>query len=651
MGGGAIRMRGSRPTWAGYIVAVGGVTGVTMIRLAMPRDAGGVYLLYTAVVMVATWYGGRSAGTLATVLGALAGNYWIAEPQGQFSTSPSALTTVVVFAMVAAVIILLCEDLLTTLQRLAALQRATESGLAHLDLQQLGDELLKRVTTDLHTDLGSVLVRDDDHLQPIATFGFGGERAVRIPIGSGFAGRVAEERRVIIINNVNPELLYSPVLRESGVRALVGAPLVVRGEVRGVVHIGSRGSRTFSRADAELLQVVADRLAMAIENARAYAREREERQRAEAASEAKDRFLATVSHELRTPLTVIMGWLWSLRSGTPEQRARATDAIERSSRTLSRLIDDLLDVARAISGKLQLKAEPVQLSEVVDKAAENIGAAIAAKDLHFTLSVDSDAAPVSGDSDRLQQVFWNLLANAAKFTPAGGSIVVRIYRTATNMTVSVADTGVGISREFLPHVFERFRQADDSSTREHGGLGLGLAIVRTIVELHGGTVQATSDGEGRGATFTVTLPIPALLAPTPAVGIERAAPAMLNGLRLLFVDDQPDAREAVRAVLEQFGATVMTASTVEEALRLIGSYRPDVVLADIAMPGEDGFALITRLKEQTVTNIPVAALTAFGPEHREKILGAGFEMYIAKPVHPPDLAVAVQRLAAREILH
>src|SRR4051812_11571977 len=500
MDGGGIRTQGGRSTWAGYGVAVVGVAGVTMIRLAMPRDAGGVYLLYAALVMIASWYGGRSAGILATVLGALAGNYWIAEPQGQFSTSPSALITLLVFAMVSAVIILLCDDLLTALDRLAALQRATESGLAHLDLQQLGDELLNRLTTDLQTDLGAVLLRDDDHLQPIATLGFADEGAVRIPIGAGFAGRVAEERRVIIINHVNPELLYSPVLRESGVKALAGAPLVVRGEVRGVVHVGSRGSRTFSRADAQLLQVVADRLAMAIENARAYAREREERQRAEAASEAKDRFLATVSHELRTPLTVIVGWMWSLRNGTPEQRARATDAIERSSRTLTRLIDDLLDVSRAISGKLQLNAQPVQLSDIVDKAAENICAAIAAKDLHFTLAVDSDAAPIAGDSDRLQQVFWNLLANAAKFTPAGGSIVVRIYRTATNMTVSVADTGVGISRDFLPHVFERFRQADDSSTRAHGGLGLGLAIVRTIVELHGGTVQAMSEGEGQGAT-------------------------------------------------------------------------------------------------------------------------------------------------------
>jgi signal transduction histidine kinase/CheY-like chemotaxis protein len=625
--------------------------GITVLRLRLPPEAGGIYLLYTGVVMLASWYGDRSAGTLATVLSAVAGNYWIAPPQGQFSTSPSALITVVVFAAVSAVIILLCDDLLTALHRMNALQRATESGLAHLDLQQLGTELLKRVTADLQTDLGAVLIRDDDHLQPIASFGFGDEHTVRIPIGAGFAGRVADERRVIMINHVNPELLFSPVLRASGVRALVGAPLLVRGEVRGVVHVGSRGARRFSRHDAELLKVVADRLAMAIENARAYAREREERQRAEAASEAKDRFLATVSHELRTPLTVIVGWLWSLRNGTADQRARAVDAIERNSRTLARLIDDLLDVARAMSGKLQLNVEPVQLSEIVDKAAENIRAAIAAKNLHFTIAVDAGAAPITADSGRLQQVFWNLLANAAKFTPAGGSIVVRIFRARTHMMVSVADSGVGISPEFLPHVFERFRQADDSTTRQHGGLGLGLAIVRTIVELHGGSVQAMSEGEGRGATFTVSLPIPAVLAPLGRPAIERSAPAMLQGLRLLFVDDQPDARDAVRAVLEQFGAAVVTASNVEEAVRLVESYQPHAVLADLAMPGEDGFALMDRLKQQADKRVPIAALTAFGPEHRDKILGAGFEMYIGKPIEPPELAMAVQRLAGREIVH
>jgi CheY-like chemotaxis protein len=230
-------------------------------------------------------------------------------------------------------------------------------------------------------------------------------------------------------------------------------------------------------------------------------------------------------------------------------------------------------------------------------------------------------------------------------------VQIALERVNSHTEIIVSDTGEGIKPEFLPHVFERFRQADDSSTRHHGGLGLGLAIVRTIVELHGGTVHAMSDGEGRGATFTVTLPIPAVLNAPAAPAVERTIAPTLAGLRLLFVDDQADAREAVQAVLEQFGAAVITAATVEEAARLVDAYKPDAVLADIAMPGQDGFALIQRMKDQATRRVPIAALTAYGPEHRDRILDAGFEMYIGKPIQPPDLAMAVRRLAGTPTMH
>ncbi len=381
------------------------------------------------------------------------------------------------------------------------------------------------------------------------------------------------------------------------------------------------------------------------------------------ANRIKDEFLATVSHELRTPLNSILGWAQLMRTGTLDDNVsgRALQTIERNTRMLAQIIDDLLDVSRIISGKLRLDVKPIDLGPVVEAALEAVRPAAAAKHIHLDLSLDSTVGAVSGDPGRLQQVVWNLLSNAMKFTPDGGSVDVRLEGVGSNACITIQDTGEGIPESFLPFVFDRFRQADSTFTRMHGGLGIGLAIVRHLVEMHGGLVTADSPGKDQGATFTVSLPL--LNSRSNRVPQRRETGSLkrqpqhesteLDGIRVMIVEDERDAREVLVAMLEHRGAVVLAASSAAEAVNVLahatnGSL-PDVLVSDIGMPGEDGFDLITRvraMKPEQGGGIPAIALTAYArAEDRARVLAAGFQRHVAKPVEPSLLATTVANLA------
>jgi signal transduction histidine kinase len=351
---------------------------------------------------------------------------------------------------------------------------------------------------------------------------------------------------------------------------------------------------------------------------------------AERANRAKDEFLATLSHELRTPLNAILGWAHLLRSSRLDEAAmtHGLEVIERSTRAQARLIDDLLDESRILTGKLRLERRPVDLAPVVEAAVDAVRPALEAKGVTLAVALDRHAGVVQGDATRLQQVVWNLLSNAAKFTAPGGRVEVRLVRAGPHAEVAVSDDGAGIAAELLPLVFEPCRQGDSSPTRVHGGLGLGLTIARHLVELHGGTVSAASPGAGQGATFRVRLPVAALSGDARDPGAPPAA-VDVAGLSVLVVDDDADARETIAVVLGQRGARVETAGSVQEALAAIDRARPDVLLSDIGMPGEDGYALIRRVRALPPERggcVPAAALTAYaGAADRARVLAAGFQ--------------------------
>jgi len=428
-------------------------------------------------------------------------------------------------------------------------------------------------------------------------------------------------------SRVNISLTVSPIRDDSG--TIVGASKIARD--------------------------ITERVRLAAENERLYEIARE-------ANRMKDEFLAVLSHELRTPLNSIVGYARLLRGGviSEDKAARGLETLERNATWLSQIIEDVLDVSRIVSGKIRLDVQPVELPLIVDNAVSTVQPAAEAKNVRLQTVIDPNVGPVSGDPDRLQQVVWNLVSNAVKFTPKGGRIQVRLERVNSHIEIIVSDTGVGITPEFLPYVFDRFRQAESGTTRKTGGLGLGLAIVRHIVEMHGGTVLATSAGEGLGATFTVRLPM-MIVHPHPVEPprvhprTERLTPltnlADLEGLRVVAVDDDHDALTLLRVVLETAGAEVFTISSPVDALSRIEEVMPHVVILDLGMPDMDGFELISRIRSSpnpAVRLVPAAALTAFArSEDRTKALRNGFEMHLAKPIDPGELVASVATLARR----
>jgi PAS domain S-box-containing protein len=391
-------------------------------------------------------------------------------------------------------------------------------------------------------------------------------------------------------------------------------------------------------------------------------REKSARSDAERANHIKDEFLATLSHELRTPLNAILGWIHLIRKGNfaQDQVLRGIEVIERNSRVQAQLIADLLDMSRITSGKMRLDIKKTDPAAAMEATVESIRSAAEGKAIHLSLSFDQSRPLIHADPSRLQQIFWNLLSNAVKFTPRGGSISVTLEPLEFHIRICVKDTGKGIKTEFLPHVFERFRQADASSSREHSGLGLGLSIVRQLVELHGGAVRVESEGEGRGATFIVEFPLfteraqpeakPTLSGAATSTEAEPPPPLVdLRGISVLLVEDDDDAREMLRLILEYFGAQVFTASSATEGLQTCLSLHPTCIISDVGMPIHDGYKMMGWIRERGI-NTPAIALTAFArAEDKERAIDNGFNRHLAKPVDPDELARCVKQLVAEEV--
>ena len=441
-------------------------------------------------------------------------------------------------------------------------------------------------------------------------------------------------------------------------RSAMIVPLSARGHTLGAISlVYAESGRRYVADDLAFLEDVARRAAISVDNARLYESERRAHGAAVVANRTKDEFLATISHELRTPLNAILGWA-RLMAKTPDdeaRRARAIEVIDRNATAMAQLIEDLLDVSRIMSGKVRLEIGTVEVERVIHAAVDAVRLGLEAKEIQLHVAVSGNLDPVRGDANRLQQVMWNLLSNAVKFTAKGGRVDVTVESKGTFIEIAVSDTGRGISADFLPYVFDPFRQADGAITRAQGGLGLGLAITRHLVELHGGWIQVRSGGEGRGATFTVSLPgaaIPQSRAATrvsEAIATQPDRPPQLRGLKVLAVDDDTDARQLVQTVLEECGSAVRVAASVAEALHAIEEQVPDVLLSDIGMPGEDGYALIRRVRSLPAREgggVPAAALTAYTrAEDRVQVLDAGYTMHVPKPVAPEELIMVVLNLA------
>jgi signal transduction histidine kinase/CheY-like chemotaxis protein len=485
--------------------------------------------------------------------------------------------------------------------------------------------------------------------------------SVRHAVGTGESKLIAEVTPEIFhAITLGPE--HAAMLRSTGFRSGMVLPLVVQGEAFGVLMLAyGESGRNYDEGDLAFASELARRAAIAIDNARLYELSQNERSRVEAATRAKDEFVAMVSHELRTPLNAILGWLRLMRRGMlPEsRREHALEVIERNATVQGRLIADLLDVSRIITGKLRITLSQVDLSQVIGMATEGVRPAADAKNIQIHLDIAQAGAIMRGDADRLQQVAWNILANAVKFTPKNGVVEVHVRRAESDLELTVQDNGAGIDPEFLPHVFESFRQADGSTSRRYGGLGIGLSIAKHIVELHGGTIEAESRGIGQGALFRVRLPIrPGASTPSvarvPATQKQESAPPPapgLEGVRVLVVDDDADARELLAYVFESSAIEVRTAGSASEALEVLKEFTPHVIVSDIGMPLEDGYSLIRSIRtlpDEDKKGIPAIALTAFARnEDRTKALVEGFNLHMAKPVEPSVLVRAVADLAGK----
>jgi signal transduction histidine kinase len=484
---------------------------------------------------------------------------------------------------------------------------------------------------------------------------------VQMPEMDGFelARRLREtatgvELPIIFLTAIHHDELYARRGYASGAADYITKPFdpdVLRARVRAFVdlfqqrerlRVAQVGERTRERDEA------LEKLAALLASERAARRE------AEIANRAKDEFLATVSHELRTPLSSILGWAVIARQkAIPPDVERALMTIERNARAQMRIIEDVLDVGRIISGKLQLEIATMEVADAIEGAVEAVRPAADAKQVALDVAIDADVGVIAADAERLQQIALNLLSNAIKFTPRGGHVAVSAGRIDGAVAITVRDDGQGIGAEFLPHLFEPFRQADGSTTRRHGGLGLGLAIVKQLVEAHGGTISAHSDGNGRGASFTVELPTrvgaPLLGGKVPEANTTTPRGIRLDGIRLLIVDDDEDSRDLIGLTLAGQGAAVSSAASAGEALRLLAEHPPDVLLSDIGMPDVNGYSLIRRVRSlpgDRGGRTPAIALTAYsGAEDGARAFAAGFQAHVTKPVDPDRLAAIVANLA------
>ena len=551
-------------------------------------------------------------------------------------------------------------------QMIRRLQRVTDSALSHLSIDDLLREMLVRIQEVLGADAAAILLATEDrkYLAGRIAIGLEEEARVRIPMGRGVAGQIALSRQPLVVDDLSQTEVVSSMLSENA-RSLVGAPLMVENRVIGVIHVDTVEAHRFTQEDVSLLQLVADRVAPAIEHARLYEAERQSRIDAETANRMKDEFLATISHELRSPLNSILGWISLLREGNLGAQAtrNALETVERSARTQNRIISDLLDVSRIINGQLRLNIRRVEPTAVVEAGVEAIRPAANAKGIQLKVELAPNSGAIAGDADRLQQIVWNLVSNAIKFTSKGGTVNVTLERAGHQLVLTVSDTGLGIAPEFLPFVFDRFSQGDGSSTRRQGGLGLGLAIVRHLVEMHGGTVHAESEGVGKGSVFVVRLPrittmtSPLQLESTVLDGrrdrLNSNFSFPLDGLRVLVVDAEATTRELVSDILAECDADVRSVSSASEALAILttNSWSPDVLISNLEMPDNDGSQLIRHVRElppESGGRVPAVALTdnARG-EDRLRALAAGFQTHVPKPVEPAELLTVLGSVTGR----
>ncbi len=485
--------------------------------------------------------------------------------------------------------------------------------------------------------------------------------------GSPFVGAVSRTDDLAKDARYGPNLPFRRMPKGSlPAKSYLAAPVRARtGELLGGLFLGHPGASRFTERDERMVAALAAHAAIALDNAHLSHEAKQARASAEAANGLKDEFLATLSHELRTPLTAIVGWAYLLRGGklSPDETARAVETIIRNAAAQNQIINELLDVSRIITGKVQLDLRPLDLATPVRSALNTITPAANAKGVHLQITEDSLGGFVMGDPERLQQAFWNLFSNAVKFTPKNGRVRISVEPVGSNVEVVVADSGLGIAPAFLPHIFDRFTQDDASSTRKSRGLGLGLSIVRHLVELHGGSVSAESPGLGQGATFTARFPRSTLLAAEPEPEIRKPAVSAplgqeplkdLTGVRVLVVEDDEDARGLIEKVLETQGASTRIVPSAREALQVLDGERFDVLLSDIEMAGTDGYELIKELRlrpNQRGGSLPAAALTAHArSEDRLRALRAGFQLHLPKPVQPSELVTVVASLAARRNL-
>jgi signal transduction histidine kinase/ActR/RegA family two-component response regulator len=526
---------------------------------------------------------------------------------------------------------------------------------------------LARLAVPVLGDLCAIdLLHDDGALHRVASaYVDSTKEALVYEIAHAVVPTAVHTRQPVLVSRVteddlnalalNPEHLA--LVRQLAPKSWIIAPLIAHERVLGALTLAiTESTRRYGRADLSFATIVATHTAAVIENARLYREAETARAGAEAANRAKDEFLSTLSHELRNPLNAVHGWATLIERGQlgEAQVRRAVQIIVRNVNAQIRLVDDLLDMARVVSGRMRLVVQPVDLRDLIEDALEAVRPAAEAKGIRLQPVLEAPGLLVSGDPGRLQQIMWNLLENAVKFTPRDGRVQVQLQRVRSHVEIIVSDTGQGIAADVLPYVFDRLRQGEGGSARGHGGLGIGLGLVRHLVELHGGSVYAESAGEGQGATFVVKLPL--MIAEMREQPIaHRDSPALespsLAGARIVVVDDDPTAVELIREVFVQAGAEVIEGRTAKEAFQAVAQWCPDVLVSDIEMPGEDGYSLIRKVRAlgpEQGGKTPAVALTAFGrPEDRIRSLRAGFNIHVSKPVDPAELIAIVASMIGR----
>ncbi|MBK5255676.1 MAG: response regulator [Vicinamibacteria bacterium] len=684
------RFAGHR-AYAIALLALGLAAGLKAL-VDSSADARTPFLVLLAAVMTAAWWGGLLSGLATTLLAALIGDYlFVPAPNSFASGNPVGAGTLGLFVMEGVLVSVLGSRFRLARWRGLELDRGrggsdVEANPIEAELETL-NRLGLTLAEELDLEKAVKAVTDAGVAMTGAAFGaFVYKQPAGLPahyvtgapvgafvdfpilqdaeaFGSPFIGAVSRSDDLSSDSRFGQNLPFRQMPPgTSAARSYLSAPVRSRhGQLLGGLFFGHPDRGFFHERDERLIAGLATHAASAVDNASLYLEAKKARASAEAANGLKDEFLATLSHELRTPLTAIVGWAHLLHHGklSKDDTVRAVDTIIRNATAQKQIIDQLLDVSRIMTGKLQLDLRPVDLFGVVKAAIATVTPAAGAKGIRLQLVLNPAGTQVMGDPERLQQVFWNLLSNAIKFTPKNGWVRVSVESVGSSVEVTVTDSGLGIDREFLPRVFDRFTQDDSSSTRHARGVGLGLSISRQLVELHGGRIDAESPGLGQGSTFILTFPLSPIKAPSAhpriysqadaTVDLDQAAD--LTGISVLVAEDDDDARGLIEKVLETQGVTVITVDSARAALDILGQERVDVLLSDIEMPGLDGYQLIRELRLRPSTQggaVPAVALTAYArTEDRLRALRAGFQLHLAKPVQPSELVAVVASLAAR----